>query len=98
MEEADFSSVVLAISREIMTEEQEEKFNKFLKVLAEGEFAVSDQVEVNIQNNRDWIERHGGDLESWLTENYNDEPVGSAVSISLSIGGVLLAICASVLM
>lgn len=79
-----------------MTEEQEEKFNVFLKVLAEGEFPVSDQVQVNIHNNRDWIEKHGEDLEFWLVENYNDEPVGSAVSISLSIGGVLLAICASV--
>lgn len=96
LEHAAFSSVVLAISREIMTEEQEEKFNVFLKVLTEGEFPVSDQVQVNIQSNRDWIEKHGEDLESWLVENYNDEPVGSAVSISLSIGGVLLAICASV--
>lgn len=90
--ESEFVPILIALSREVRTTSQEEKFNAVLELLVDADFSAPAQVEVNIRNNQEWAEKHGNDLESWLAEHYSDPIPGSAVATTISIGLVLIAL------
>lgn len=99
IEESDFASALLAISREAFTIEQTDKLKAILKVLEAAGVPIAPEVHANILHNHEWFNHHGTELEDFLTKHYIDdcekEGPSSAISYSVSLGALLVALLAT---